>query len=219
MPASALELALISLGSAAIGGPVWSFLSSWLKIGVAAKKDEVVRLDAKVVQLTGELAACEEKHVVLEERLRAVEERTYSYFAMWIKDRNKRLVWLNDKAFVTLFAPLGYSREELPGKTFRDLLDPAAADEIDQLDRAALAHPGQTQSLLVQLHPSLPFLVVIKVASIASTGEVQYEGCAYSPGDPEIMNAAGARRQIVQRGASAEALFNYDQNVEDHKND
>lgn len=122
---------------------------------------------------------------------------------MWIKDRNGRLVWLNDKAFLTLFAPLGYSRDELDGKTFRDLLDPVAAEEIELLAAAALAHPGNTQSILVQLHPDLPFLVVIKVASISESGEVQYEGCAYNPSDPEIRSAAGTRRQIIQRSESA----------------
>jgi hypothetical protein len=126
---------------------------------------------------------------------------------MWIKDRNGRLVWLNDKAFLTLFAPLGYSRDELDGKTFRDLLDPVAAEEIELLDRAALAHPGHTQSILIQLHPDLPFLVVIKVAAISESGEVQYEGCAYNPSDPEIRSAAGTRRQILQRGKSANHML------------
>jgi hypothetical protein len=126
---------------------------------------------------------------------------------MWIKDRNGRLVWLNDKAFITLFAPLGYTRDELDGKTFRDLLDPVAAEEIELLDRAALIHPGTTQSILIQLHPDLPFLVVIKVACISENGEVQYEGCAFNPGDPEIVTATGTRRQIIQRSASADAIF------------
>lgn len=129
---------------------------------------------------------------------------------MWIKDRHGRLVWLNDKAFLTLFAPLGYTRDELDGKTFRDLLDPVAAEEIELLDRAALIHPGHTQSVLIQLHPDLPFLVVIKVACISDSGEVQYEGCAYNPSDPEIRSATGTRRQIIQRSQSADNVLQSD---------
>lgn len=129
---------------------------------------------------------------------------------MWIKDRAGRIVWLNDKAFLTLFAPLGHARDELDGKKFQDIFDPVAAAEIDMLQQAALAHPGHTQSILLQLHPDLPFLVIIKVASISDSGEVQYEGCAYSPSDPEIRNAMGVRRQIVQRGVSAQQLLDCD---------
>lgn len=207
MDPGSLQLALVGLASAAIGGPGWSYLAARLNVGVATKKDELTRLDAKVAGLENELASCEERHETLETRLRAVEQRNASYFALWIKDRNRRLVWLNDKAFLTLFAPLGYARAELDGKTFADLLDPVAAAEVELLDKTALAHPGQTQSLLIQLHPDLPYLVVIKVAAIADNGDVQFEGCAYSPGDPDIRSAAGTRRQIVQRSESIESVF------------
>jgi hypothetical protein len=174
---------------------------------VHKRKDELDRLDSEITRLRDELSSCEERHGVLETRLRAVENKTTSYFAMWIKDRHGRIVWLNDKAFLTLFAPLGYTRAELDGKTFRDLLDPVACDEIDLLDKAALAHPGATQSILIQLHPDLPFLIVIKVASVSDSGEVQYEGCAYNPSDPEIRTALGTRRQVIQRAESVERLL------------
>lgn len=202
----AVQLALVGVVSALLGGPAWSFLSSWLKLGASQKQSEIARLDAHVEKLTASLAECEDRHDVLESRLRAVEQKSTSYFAMWIKDRNGRLIWLNDKAFLTIFAPLGYTRDELAGKTFRDLLDPTAADEVDLLDKAALAHPGATQSLLIQLHPDLPYLVVIKVASVSESGEVQYEGAAYNPSDPDIRNAIQTRRNIIQRSRSAQRL-------------
>lgn len=197
-----VTVAIVGVLSALVGGGVWTFASQWLGLKTLSRKDEVARLDEHVAELRKELASCEDRHDILETRLRAVEQRSTSYFAMWIKDRNGRLVWLNDKAFLTLFAPLGYTRDELDGKTFSDLLDPVAAQEIDLLDKAALAHPGQTQSILIQLHPDLPFLVVIKVASISEKGDVQYEGCAYNPSDPEIRSAVGTRRQIIQRSQS-----------------
>lgn len=202
----AVQLALVGVISAVLGGPLWSFLSSWLNLGLTKTENEFKRLNARIKELSAELATCEEKHGTLEHRLRAVENKSTSYFAMWIKDRNGRIVWLNDKAFLTLFAPLGYTRDELDGKTFHDLLDPAAADEIALLDKAALTHPGATQSILIQLHPDLPYLIVIKVASISESGDVQYEGCAYNPSDPEIRNAIQTRRQVIQRSKSAENL-------------
>lgn len=214
MASNGLTLALVGVVSAVLGGGIWTFFASWMNIGVAKRKDELTRLDAEVKRLREELGGCEEKHGVLEVRLRAVENKTTSYFAMWIKDRHGRIVWLNDKAFLTLFAPLGYTRNELDGKTFRDLLDPVAADEIDLLDKAALAHPGATQSILIQLHPDLPFLIVIKVASVSESGEVQYEGCAYNPSDPEIRTAMGTRRQLIQRSESAQSLMERDQENE-----
>lgn len=186
---------------------MWTYLGARLNIGASKRKDEFGRLDEEVGRLRGELASCEDRHGILETRLRAVEQKSTSYFAMWIKDRHGRLVWLNDKAFLTLFAPLGYARDELDGKTFRDLLDPVAADEIALLDKAALAHPGSTQSILIQMHPDLPFMIVIKVCAVSETGEVQYEGCAYTPTDPEIRNAMGTRRQIIQRSSSAESMM------------
>jgi len=195
----ALGAALIAGASAVAGGGVWTFLGTWLNVGHSNRKDELARLDGEVGKLREELATCESRHGILETRLRAVEHRNGSYFALWIKDRHRRLVWLNDKAFLTLFAPLGFARDELDGKTFADLFDTAAAAEIEHLDRMALAHPGATQSLLIQLHPDLAFTVIIKVAAIAENGDVQYEGCAFSPGDPEIRSAAGTRRQIVHR--------------------
>lgn len=207
MAPTGLTLTVVSVASALLGGGIWTFLSSWLNIGIAKRKDELGRLDGEVGKLRDELATCEERHGVLETRLRAVENKTTSFFAMWIKDRNGRLVWLNDKAFLTLFAPLGYARNELDGKTFRDLLDPVAATEIELLDKAALAHPGNTQSILIQLHPDLPFLIVIKVASVSESGDVQYEGVAYNPSDPEIRSAMGTRRQVVQRTSSAKAVI------------
>jgi hypothetical protein len=199
MVGSALELSTVGLASAALGGPGWSFLSSWFGLKASNRKDEFARLDRRCEDLVEELASCHEKHGTLETRLRAVEQRSGSYFALWIKDRRKRLVWLNDKAFLTLFAPLGFTRDELDGKTFQDLFDGAAAAEIDRLDVAALAQPGHTQSALVQLHSDLPYRVVIKVASIAENGDVQYEGLAYDPGDPEIRHASGVTRQRQAR--------------------
>lgn len=211
-----VQIAIVGGVSAVLGGGIWTFASTWLTAKVSGETSEVARLDKNVTGLRAELSQCEERHGILETRLRAVEQRSTSYFAMWIKDRSGRLVWLNDKAFLTLFAPLGYARDELDGKTFRDLLDPVAAEEMEFLTAAALAHPGHTQSLLIQLHPNLPFMVVIKVASISSSGEVQYEGCAYSPSDPEIRTAAGVRRQIIQRGISAVQLLEADKTDKPH---
>lgn len=207
MATDAVLIAAVGVASSLVGGPGWSYLTARLNVGQTQRKDDLDRLDKEVVTLRQELDTCEERHGTLEARLRAVEQRNGSYFALWIKDRHRRLVWLNDKAFLTLFAPLGLARDELDGKTFADLLDPAAAAEVEMLSRAALAHPGQTQSMLVQLHPDLPFMVVIKVASIAENGDVQYEGCAYGPGDPEIRSAAGTRRQIVQRSSTLDRMI------------
>jgi len=204
---SSIAVASIAATAAVVGGGLWTFLSNWLNIGQSSRKDALTRLDGEVSKLSEELSTCEARHGVLETRLRAVEQRNGSYFALWIKDRHRRLVWLNDKAFLTLFAPLGYARDELDGKTFADLLDPVAAAEIENLDRVALAHPGATQSVLVQLHPDLQFMVVIKVAAIAENGDVQYEGCAYSPGDPDIRAANGVRRQVEQLRLSADNLM------------
>lgn len=104
-----------------------------------------------------------------------------SFLARWIKDRNKCIAWVNDLAFMTLFAPLGFSREELHGKTFAAL---GFKDEsiaiINELDRLALAHPGVPQSRMISM-PDGQRLVVLKVAGIGADGEVRYEGSAYPP--------------------------------------
>lgn len=201
---------VVGLTSAIFGAGFWGFVAERFKFGLSAKQGEVERLRA-------DLAKCEERHEALERReaerdaridklenqLRVVEHSQPSYLARWIKDDHKRLIWCNDKAFLTIFAPLGLSRQACEGKTFHELLiDKPAAEEIDMLDTAALAHPGAVESALIQMHPMLRPMIVLKVAATGSRGELIFEGYAYHASDPEIRSAAGSRRQLKQIEAS-----------------
>ena len=114
---------------------------------------------------------------------------------------------MNDKAYLMVFAPLGYSRSELDGKTFEEVLDKKAATEVDMLDQMALTHPGTPHHTLMQLHPQLPLMVVVKVATLDEDGEVQYEGVAYHLGDTELTHSLGVRRSIQQSEASAKHVI------------
>ncbi len=128
-------------------------------------------------------------------RLTLVEHHHASYLARWFKDSTKRVTWLNDKAFLSIFAPLGLKREDVLGRQFAEILDPRAAAEIDRLDQAALAHPDLPASNVIQLHPLLPVMVVVKIAAIGRAGDLVYEGYAYRTNDRMVAEGVGADRQ------------------------
>lgn len=194
----------------AVGGVgLWTFLAKWLELGVGRETAEITRLRSDVdtakreaIEAKASHKACENRVEDLERRLEAVEHHHSSYMARWIKDGGKRIIWINSQALLTIFAPLGYSRNDVVGRTFVELLDPGAAREIDRLDRAALAIPGQAASTMLQLHPNLPTMVVVKVAGAGRDGELIYEGYAYCPNDREEADDRGERRQQEQRGLS-----------------
>lgn len=199
---------IVGVAGAIAGGGFWAFLSKRAEIGAGERSADYTRLTKEFAELRRQHAACEQRCERFENRLRAVEHSRDSYLARWVKDGKKRVTWCNDKAFLMIFAPLGISREEMDGRTFSDLLiDRNAAEEIDMLDHEALAHPGTVASALVQLHPQLPPMMILKIAAIGPEGGLAFEGYAFLPNDPEIRAAAGSRRMIRQIGASASHLI------------
>jgi hypothetical protein len=180
----------------------------WREIGVKKDEGEIDRLRKDVASFRMDLEACEKRHETLETRLRAIEFENSIYLARWKKDSAKRITWISDKAFLMIFAPLGFkTRDEVDGKTFAELLvDPVAVREIDLLDRAALSAPGSVASCLIQFNATLPFMMVLKVATMNSDG-LMYEGYAYQDMSPEILAANGAGRQIRQIAISTESLL------------
>jgi hypothetical protein len=191
------------LGSAGL----WSYLTRSADRKDAREVGEIERLRGEVKDLKASHQNCESTVGELRERIAVIETHNASYLARWIKDANKRLVWINDKALITIFAPLSLSREQVLGFTFAELLDPLAAAEVDRLDRAALANHGAAVSSLIQLHPDLPLMHVVKVASVGRDGELIYEGHAFRPNDPEIAHAVGIGRQVEQREISADRVL------------
>lgn len=143
---------------------------------------------ADIIRLEGQLDE-------LRSRLATVEHHHASYLARWFKGADKRVTWLNDKAFLSIFAPLGLTREEVVGRLFSEILDSQAAAEVDRLDQAALAQPDMPASNVIQLHPLLPVMVVVKIAAIGRAGDLVYEGYAYRTNDRMIVEGAGADRQ------------------------
>lgn len=200
---SELLLALLSslVGALGGGGGV---------LGYLAWRGDTMRKDFE--RLHNLHTLCEDKVARLEMRLEAIEHAQDSHLARWTKDSGKRITWMNDKAFITIFAPLGLTREAADGKTFRELLiDNQAADEIDRLDQTALAQPDSPVSNLVQLHPDLPLMHVVKVASTGKLGELCYEGYAFRVNDRDVADATAIVRQRQQRRASAARLIDGDQ--------
>jgi hypothetical protein len=203
---------LVPIGTAVVAGllgaPVWSYLQAQLNLKYIRRKDTLEELREQVALERDHAKACEEKLEVVDKRLQALEQDQNSYFARWILNHNKQILWMNDKAFLLIFAPLGFERDQLDGQIFSQLFQGPVTKELTLLEHAALAHHGQTQSALLQLHPALPFMVVIKVAFIGERGgDVLYEGCAYPPGDPEIQRAMGIKRQLTQNIVSMDNLL------------
>jgi hypothetical protein len=186
---------MVALAGGVFSAPVWSFFSR--KLGFDQTEMDRMRRGHR---------ECEERLRDVQQRLALIEAHHASYFARWIRDVHKRVLWVNDKAMLTIFAPLGYNREDVYGKTFSDLLDPLAAKEIDQLDQAALASPGSPASAPIKLHPDLPLKIVVKVAGSGRDGDLIYEGIAFRPNDREIITGFGIGRNAAQRALSLDNL-------------
>lgn len=173
-------------------------------------ESEIGRLRADVRIALGNHEACQGEVAELKARLTVVEHHHTSYLARWIRNSQKRVTWINDKAFLSIFAPLGLSRDDVLGRSFTEILDPAASAEIDRLDQAALAHPEVAASNVISLHPMLPTMVVVKVAAVGREGELVFEGYAYRTNDRMISDGIGAARQHEQIEASADRLIRKD---------
>ena len=70
--------------------------------------------------------------------------------------------------------------------------------------RAALRQPGKVLSTMLQLHPTLPAMHVVKVAGTSAGGELVFGGSPIFPNDPMTDAGAGAERQLGQIGDSAD---------------
>lgn len=202
--ATILVAVLSALFGAGGGGMI---VVKWRELRDRREESEIGRLRADIAEAKAGHSSCEREVKKLQTRLTAVEHHHTSYLARWIKDGTKRVVWLNDKALLTIFAPLGLSREGVIGKLFSELLDPAAAHEIDRLDAQALAHPEVAASNVIQLHPLLPVMVIVKMAAVGRAGELVFEGYAYRTNDRMLADAMGADRQREQLFASGDHLL------------
>lgn len=171
------------------------------------EESEIGRLRDDVQKALSNHEACEGEMEKLKQRLTIVEHHHTSYLARWIKDATKRVIWLNDKAFLSIFAPLGLTREDVIGSLFSEILDASAAAEIERLDQSALARPEEAASNLIRLHPLLPLMVVVKMAAIGRDGELVFEGYAYRTNDRMIADGMGAARQLEALGASGDHVL------------
>lgn len=210
-----MERHLIILALTAIGGGLssvgfWKFVTWLLARGDKREEKESDRLRREARESRDAHLDCEQRLDAVEARLQAVEHHHASYLPRWIKGADKRLIWINDRAFLAIFAPLGLAREEVMGRTFEELLDPLAAAEIDRLDQMALAHPELPAANVIQLHPMLPVMVVVKVVAVGREGELVFEGYAYRTNDKTLADAIGVGRQRQAIEASAEHLLDDD---------
>jgi hypothetical protein len=182
--------------------PVWNALSRTFGFG----STENARLRNEIAEVKTQHEACEEKIGDLTLRLAAVEHHYASHFSRWLTDAHKRVIWVNSRALLTIFAPINLGRDEVEGRLFNELIDAAAAKEIDMLERAALASPGQVVSNLITLHPDLPVMHIVKVAASGREGELIYETIAFRTNDPEVIKGFGILRNAEQRARSIDNL-------------
>lgn len=192
-----IALALPALIGAAggLGGGMAVLYPKMRELRDKREESEIARLREDERECRADIVRLEKTIADLQDRLTTVEHHHASYLARWFKDSTKRVTWLNDKAFLGIFAPLGLKREDVLGRTFAEVLDPMAAAEIDRLDQAALAHPDMPASNVIQMHPLLPVMVVVKIAAIGRAGDLVYEGYAYRTNDRMMTDGAGADRQ------------------------
>jgi tetrahydromethanopterin S-methyltransferase subunit G len=201
-------LLLAILGSAGM----WSYLTARGERDARREEKEVDRLAGDLKDTRARHAECEKRLDELERRVETVEHHHSSMAARWIKDAGKRVLWLNDSALAQVFWQLGFSRDDVVGRTFAELgLDAGPVTEIDRLDRRALARPGEAASTMLTIRRDdappgvlheLPPMLIAKVAGPGRDGALIYEGFAFRANDPVEVQARGDLRQQEQKGAS-----------------
>jgi hypothetical protein len=208
-----VETILIPILTALVGGGgVWTFVTQRRQRLDTREEAEIVRLRLELRELKDAHAQCHKDIASLEQRLDTIEQHHLSQLARWIKDDDKRIRWVNSRAMMLIFAPLGYSRSDIEGQTFAEIgLDGTSVTEIDRLDRLAVMHPGEAATTMLTLRrvdappgsiAELPPLFIAKVAGIGRGGDLVYEGCAFRGiGDSEA-DRIGDLRQAEQRGVS-----------------
>lgn len=182
------------------------------KSEVAWLRSEMNVVKAQLAESKAAHAQCEEKVEALSERIDTIEQHHSSLLARWIKDDDKRIRWVNSRAMMLVFAPLGYSRGQIERKTFAELgLDLTTVTEIDRLDRLAVMHPGETATTMLTIRREgappgalreLPPMFVAKVAGIGRDGDLIYEGCAFRGVGESESDRIGDLRQAEQKGVS-----------------
>lgn len=195
------------------GGSVWTFLTQRRQRLDTREESEIGRLRTELKELKSDHADCQDKIGKLEERLDTIEQHHSSQLARWIKDDDKRIRWVNSRAMMLIFAPLGYSRSQIEGRTFGEIgLDVTSITEIDRLDRLAVMYPGEAAWTMLTIRrtdappgamTTLAPLYVIKVAGIGRDGDLVYEGCAFRGVGRDEADRIGDLREAEQRGQSS----------------
>lgn len=192
--------------------PLWDWARRVLHFGAAREEREISRARKDRDRAETELSECEKQIddlrrqiAELREDVARIERHSGSNFMRWVKDREGRITWFNDRAFGQIFVPLGIARARIKGSTFREMgID--VTGEIEMLDRHVRANVNKTYSITTQLHPDLPLMTVAKVATpSAPNGEIEFEGMAHIPGNTESI--FGPRRTREQRRLSAEKVL------------
>lgn len=203
-----LTTLIVALLSALFGtGGGFALAVKWKELKDKREESEIVRLREDIRQAEERHQKCEAGLADVKARLTIVEHHHTSYLARWIKDATKRVIWLNDKAFLSIFAPLGLTREDVIESRFSEILDASASAETERLDQAALAHPEVAASNVIQLHPLLPAMIVVTIAAIGRDGELVFECYAYRTNDRMIADGMGAARTLEALGASGDHLL------------
>jgi PAS domain-containing protein len=191
------------------GGGVWVWLNGRADRADKREESEIGRLRKDVDDLRARDDQCQEKLRAMDQRVEAMEQAQECHIARWVKDARMRVMWVNPKAMLTIFGPLGYTRDDLEGKTFAELdkLDHVAVGEIARLDQVALARDGAPVSSMIRFHPLLPEMHIVKITAAARDGGLIYEGYAYRRNDAEVSEGIAAARQIEAIEASADHLM------------
>lgn len=209
-------MAIAQLAAALVAGffsaPVWAYLTGSRQITADREEREIIRLrddlkerDLTLLDCKRHIAELEAEIGRLRERIELIEGHRQSNFMRWVKDKDRRIAWFNERAFTGIFVPLGIARSAIEGKTFQELgLDQNG--EVDRLDTLVRANASRTYSKLLQLHPDLPLMWVAKVVMPSGPGgEIEYEGIAHVPAHVE--SAFGPERMREARVRAAQALF------------
>jgi hypothetical protein len=205
----ALLIALVGVFSTLVGGGgMWVFLNGRADRSERREDKEIERSRSDLASEKKSHQECLDRLDAVEKRLEVVEHHHGSLLPRWVKDASKRICWVNGQAMAAIFGPLGYTRDAIDGRTFQDLLDMEAAAEVDRLDRAALAQPGTAVASMIQLHHSLPVMMIVKVAGIGRDQELIYEGHAFRTDDAERVIHRAVRREEEQIGLSILRLTN-----------
>jgi hypothetical protein len=132
----------------------------------------------QIQKMSTKVRALEKENEILRAQVSAIVRGNGLALSIWTKGVDRRIRWASPRALRIIFAPLGMGEEDVMGRTFSDIFGEDVGRQIEQLDSRAMSELDSTQVDIIQLHPDLVPMVIIKTVTEDEDGRTVFQGIA-----------------------------------------